>query len=128
MRKQPSPRMRKVNESLREVIAEELTRLTDPGLGFVTITGVVTSPDLRNATVFYSAMGDEERRKETAAALGRAAPHLQASIASQVRMKYTPRLHFRVDESIDAGLHIIEVLRHLEGEPQHPPQDVENHG
>jgi ribosome-binding factor A len=120
--------MRKVNESLREVIAEELTRLTDPGLGFVTITGVDTSPDLRNATVFYSAMGDEEQRKETAAALGRSAPHLQACIGSQVRMKYTPRLHFRVDESIEAGLHIIEVLRHLEGESQHPQGDVENHG
>jgi len=106
--------MRKVNESLREIIADELTRLTDPGLGFVTITGVETSPDLRNATVYYSAMGDEEERKSTAAALVRSAPHLQESLAGQVRIKYTPRLRFEVDESIESGLRISELLRDLE--------------
>ena len=110
----PSPRMRKVNESLREVIADEVTRLTDPGLGFVTITGVETSPDLRSAIVFYSAMGDRDQQGETAAALGRSASHLQAAVASQVRLKYTPRLRFEVDQAIETGLRISEVLRHLD--------------
>lgn len=117
MSRSPSPRMRKVNETVREVIADEVTRLTDPGLGFVTITGVQTSPDLRNATVFYSAMGDEGQRAESAAALRRAAPHLQASLAGQVRLKYTPRLSFEVDAAIETGLRIAEVLRHLDEEP-----------
>jgi ribosome-binding factor A len=116
MSKQPSARMRKVNESLREVIAEEVARLTHPGLGFVTITGVETSPDLRNATVYYSALGDEGQRNETAAALVRSAPHLQASLAAQVRLKYTPRLRFEVDEAIATGLRISKLLHELEDE------------
>jgi ribosome-binding factor A len=116
MTKAPSPRMRKINESVREVIADEITLLTDPGLGFVTITGVQTSPDLRNATVFYSAMGDERQRGDSAAALARSAPHLQAALAGQVRLKYTPRLRFEVDDAIETGLRISEVLRRLDDE------------
>jgi ribosome-binding factor A len=50
--------MRRVNELLRESIAEEIARLKDPGLGFVTITGIDTAPDLRSARVYYSVLGD----------------------------------------------------------------------
>jgi ribosome-binding factor A len=107
--------MRKVNESVREVIADEIARLTDPGLGFVTVTGVVTSPDLRTATVYFSAMGDEQR-KSTTAALARSAPHLQAALGAQLRLKYTPRLRFEVDEAIETGLRVSELLRDLETE------------
>lgn len=116
MSRQPSPRMRKVNESVREVVAEELVYLTDPGLGFVTITGVDTSPDLRSAVVFYSSLGDEEAAEATAAALKRAAPHLQEELGKQLRMKYTPRLTFKVDESIARGARIDELLREIEHE------------
>lgn len=106
----PSPRMRKVNELLREVIAEDVGRLKDPGLGFVTITGVDTAPDLRNATVFYSSMGTDEEREATSAALERATPKLQAEMAGQIRLKYTPRLCFAVDTSIEQGLRIDRLL------------------
>ena len=107
---------RKVNESVREIVAEELTELTDPGIGFVTITGVDVAPDLRNAKVYYSAMGTEEEREETAAALDRAAPRLQAVVGRSVRLKYTPRLHFEVDPSIDQGLRISSLLAELSEE------------
>ena len=106
----PSPRMRKVNELLREVIAEQLGHLKDPGLGFVTITGVDTAPDLRNATVYYSSMGTDEEQEATKAALERATPKLQAEMASQIRLKYTPRLRFDVDASIEQGLRIDRLL------------------
>ena len=111
--------MRKVNELLREVIAEEVTDLKDPGLGFITITGVDTAPDLRNATVFYTVLGTDEEKSATADALRRATPRLQGSIGRQVRMKYTPRLRFAVDPSIDQGLRIDAILHELEEERDH---------
>ena len=76
MTKQPTPRMRKVNEILREVIAEEIVNLKDPRIGFVTVTGVDTSPDLRNACVFYSVLGSDEEQRDTQAALDSAAPRI----------------------------------------------------
>ncbi len=106
-------RMRRINELLREVIAEEITHLKDPGIGFVTVTGVDTSPDLRNAIVYYTVLGDEDDRKATAAALRRATAKIQASIGPQVRMKYLPRLSFRIDPAIETGLRIEEKLREL---------------
>ena len=116
MSRSPSPRMRKVNESLREVVAEEVALIVDPELGFVTITGVDTAPDLRSAIVYYSAMGDGEERDATGRALRRAAPRLQAAVAMQVRLKYTPRLRFDVDPSIAEGVRIDQILRGLEEE------------
>lgn len=116
MSRSATPRMRKVNELLREVIAEAVTELKDPGVGFLTITGVDTAPDLRNAVVFYTVLGSDEEKKATAAALDRAAPHLQEVAGRQVRLKYTPRLSFRVDPSIDEGLKIDQLLRELHDE------------
>ena len=111
MRHSPSPRMRKVNELLREVIAEGLGGLKDPGLGFVTITGVDTAPDLRSAVVYYSSLGTEEEQEQTAEALDRATPRLQAQMAGQIRIKYTPQLRFTVDPSIEEGLRIDRILQ-----------------
>lgn len=119
MSRKPSSRMRKVNELLREVVAEEVTDLKDPGLGFITVTGVDTAPDLRTATVFYTVLGTDEEKAATAEALRRAAPRLQASIGNQVRIKYTPRLRFAVDPSIDEGLRIDTILHELEEERDH---------
>lgn len=113
MSRDTTPRMRKVNELLREVIAEAVSSLKDPGIAFLTITGVDTSPDLRTAVVFYSVLGTEEEQRDTAAALQRAAPHLQEVAGTQIRMKYTPRLKFRVDPAIREGLKIDQLLKDL---------------
>ena len=116
--KQPrSSRMRKVDELLREVIAEEVARLKDPRIGFVTVTGVDTSPDLRRATVYYTVMGTEDEQRETAEALDHAAPHLQGQVGGQVRMKYTPILTFTPDEAVERGLRMSQLLHQLEQEP-----------
>jgi ribosome-binding factor A len=108
--------MRRVDESLREVIASEVTLLKDPGLGFVTVTGVATSPDLRNARVYYSVIGDEGQREQTQAALDRAAPRIQAAVGREVRLKYNPKLAFVFDESIEQGLRIDRLLHEISEE------------
>lgn len=113
MSKPRSPRMRKVNELLREVIAEEVAQLKDPRIGFLTITGVDTAPNLRNAIVFYSVLGDDEQHAATAAALKSAAARFQAVIGKQTRLKFTPVLEFRVDPAIEEGLRMDELLQHL---------------
>ncbi len=113
MSKPASERMRKVNELLREVVAEQTTELKDPRIGFLTITGVDTAPNLRNAIVYYSVIGDEEQHVETARALKSAAPRIQGAIGSPTRLKYTPVLEFRVDPSIDEGLRMDQLLQTL---------------
>jgi ribosome-binding factor A len=119
-------RTARVNEVVREVLADELERLSDSSLGFVTITGVEVTPDLRQATVYYSALaparsdaeGAAEAAEETAAALRAATPHLQAEINRQVRMKYTPHLVFREDPAIRTGERVDEILRQLQSEDE----------
>lgn len=118
MSRPDSPRMRKVNELMREVVADAVTDLKDPGLGFVTITEVDTSPDLRNAFVYYSVLGTDEEVAATGAALKRAAPHIQAVAGRQIRMKYTPKLTFRIDPSIGEGFKIDRLLREIEQEQE----------
>jgi len=105
--------MPRVNELLREVIAAEVSTLKDPAIGFVTITAVETSPDLHNAFVYYTAFGSPEAQAASAAALRRATPHLRSRLGSQVRLKYTPALEFRVDDSLATGLRIDGLLRGL---------------
>lgn len=125
--KQPrSSRMRKVDELLREVVAEEVARLKDPRIGFVTVTAVDTSPDLRRATVFYSSIGSEAEREQTAVALAHAAAHVQQRIGGQVRMKYTPVLTFAPDEAVERGLRLSQILHQLETEPpvEDPVEDA----
>jgi ribosome-binding factor A len=111
--------MRRVNELLREVIADEVAKLKDPGLGFVTITGVDTTPDLRAARVYYTVLGEPGQREETQAALERATSRIRAATGDQVRLKYLPTLDFEYDEAIELGLRMEQLLRTL-GEEDEP--------
>jgi ribosome-binding factor A len=107
----PAERMRRVNEAVREVLSVRLAEgLKDPRIGFVTVTAVETSPDLRHARVFVSVLGDETERDRTLAGLASSHGLLQAAIASELRMKRTPTLDFVYDESIDRGMRISELL------------------
>jgi ribosome-binding factor A len=104
-------RMRRVNEALREVLSARIAAgLKDPRVGFVTVTAVDTSPDLRHARVYVSVLGSEEERSETLEGLGSSAGYLQATIGREVRMKRTPTLEFVHDDSIDHGFRISELL------------------
>ncbi len=118
--------MRRVNSILKQVIAEQVEGLKDPRMGFVTITAVETSPDLRHAVVFYSVLGDEGEQRATLAALRAAAPRVQGEMGRQVRLKYTPRLEFRLDVSIERGARITTLLREIaehEGSAEEPADD-----
>ncbi len=109
-----SHRMRRVNAILKEAIAEEVADLKDPRLGFVTVTGVETAPNLRRATVYYSVIGSDEVQASTAEALDAAAPRISRSLGPQVRMKFIPSLTFAVDESIERGTRIARLLRDVD--------------
>ncbi|MBW3547328.1 MAG: ribosome-binding factor A [Actinobacteria bacterium] len=103
------PRMARVNELCREIVAEELERLDDERLDLVTITHVGVDPDLRRATVEFSRLGEEEA--EAAEALADHRTRLQAAIGRQARLKRTPELSFRVDQVIHSGARIEQLLR-----------------
>jgi ribosome-binding factor A len=104
-------RMRRVNEAVREVVSARLAEgLRDPRIGFVTVTSVDTSPDLRQARVYVSVLGTDEERSATMAGLDSAHGVLQQAVASELRMKHTPTLQFVFDESIDRGMRISELL------------------
>jgi ribosome-binding factor A len=106
-----SDRMRRVNEAVREVVSARIAGgLGDPRIGFVTVTAVETSPDLRHARVFVSVLGSETERTDTLAGLGSAHGLIQQDLARELRMKRTPTLEFVFDESIDRGMRITELL------------------
>ena len=118
-------RMRRVNESVRQVLSEAIGQLKDPRIGFVTITGVETSPDLRHATVFVSVLGDEPERAETLEALADARKELQHEIAVHLRMKNTPKLKFSYDDSVDRGMRITEMINRQAREHERPAPEAE---
>lgn len=108
----PSDRMRRVNEAVREIVSSALTSgtLQDPRIGFVTVTGVETSPDLRSAVVFVSVFGSEQEREDSLEALTESRADLQHEIALHLRMKNTPILRFSYDDSVDRGMRIKELI------------------
>ena len=110
--------MRRVNEAVREVLSEAVGELKDPRIGFVTVTGVETSPDLRHARVFVSVLGDERKRERTLAGLTAAHGVLQARIARELRMKRTPQLAFEYDQSVERGVRMSRLIDELA-----PPED-----
>jgi ribosome-binding factor A len=108
------PRSARVNEILREVLADELERMedNDERLGLLTVTAVQCDPDLRRALVLFSSLGDEEER-----ALAEVRVRLQAAVSSQVRLKRTPLLRFAADPAVAEGEKIEEILRRLPRAP-----------
>ena len=108
-----SERMRRVNAAVREVLAEAVGELRDPRIGFVTVTDVKTSPDLRHAVVYVSVLGSESRREKTLAGLDAAHGVLQARIAHELRLKRTPQLAFEYDESVERGVRMSHLIDEL---------------
>jgi ribosome-binding factor A len=106
-------RMRRVNESIRQVLSEGIGQLKDPRIGFVTVTGVQTSPDLRQARVFVSVLGSERKRAQTLAGLEAAHSVLQSRIARELRLKRTPQLTFEYDPSVERGVRMSKLIDEL---------------
>src|SRR3954466_14058038 len=108
-----SERMRRVNESVRQVLAETLPELKDPRIGLVTVTGVVTAPDLRHATVYVSVLGNEKKQAATMRGLEAAPGVLQSRLARELRMKRTPQLTFEYDPSVERGVRMSQLIDEL---------------
>lgn len=106
-------RMRRVNESLRQVLSEALLELKDPRIGFVTVTGVQASSDLRHATVYVSVLGNEQKRLKSMSGLDAAHGVLQARISRELRMKRTPQLEFEYDRTVEHGVRMSKLIDEL---------------
>ncbi len=106
-------RMRRVNEAIREALADAVGDLKDPRIGFVTVTGVETSPDLRHAKVFVSVLGSDQKREESLEGLESAHGVLQSVLASELRMKRTPQLTFEYDPTVAEGVRMSQLIDEL---------------
>jgi ribosome-binding factor A len=109
------PRTARVNEVLREVVASALERISgdDDRLELVTVTGIECEPDLRHATVFFSALGTSASAEEVATALDESRIALQAAVAKEVRLKRTPQLRFVADAGVTEGQKVEQILSGL---------------
>jgi ribosome-binding factor A len=104
-------RMRRVDEAVREVLSDAITRdVKDPRVGFVTVTAVRTSRDLRHARVYVSVLGDEPVRAATLEGLRSAHGYLQAEISRQLKLKHTPTLVFEYDETVERAARLTELI------------------
>jgi ribosome-binding factor A len=116
-------RTERVGEEFREILAEEIQRLKDPRIGFVTVTGVKVSHDLRVAWVYFTVFGDDKARAGSRAALRSASAHLRHELGRQVRLKSVPELRFEEDTTPVAGERIDRIIEML-----HEGDDVESPG
>jgi ribosome-binding factor A len=105
--------MRRVNESVRQVLAEALPELKDPRIGLVTVTAVETAPDLRHARVFVSVLGSSRKRRASLDGLEAAHGVLQARLARELRMKRTPQLTFEYDPTVERGVRMTRLIDEL---------------
>jgi ribosome-binding factor A len=128
----PSSRPERVGQAIRDELSILLAReVHDPGVGFITLTTVKVSPDLQLARVYYTSLGDEKARGETAKALGRATPFLRRQVAQRLRLRRAPELQFFYDESIARHDRIEQILQDLKAEAagrtpsddEHDPED-----
>jgi ribosome-binding factor A len=105
----------RVGDQIRQELSELLSRgeVHDPGIGFITLTRVQVTADLHLARVYYTTMGDEKARKETARALQRATPFFRRHVGARVQLRRVPELEFRFDESVAHQDRIEQIIREL---------------
>ncbi len=112
-----SQRPTRVGEQIREDLTELIAReVHDPGIGFITITSVQVTPDLQQARVRYTVLGDEKARRETGRALARATPFLRRQLGRRLRLRRIPELQFFYDESIERHDRIERILQEIQHE------------
>jgi ribosome-binding factor A len=118
--------MRRVNESVRAVVADTIGSLADPRIGIVTVTGVDVSPDLHDARVYVSVLGSAKKQRAALAGLESARGVVQARLARELRMKRTPQLAFEYDQSVERGVHMAKLIDELAPEvsPGDPDADA----
>lgn len=116
-------RNERVSEEIRGVLVEAIREVRDPTVGFVTLTGVDLSPDLRQARVYVSRLGTEAERDAAVSALNHAVAFLRHAVATRARLRYTPTLRFVSDATIERGSRVEAIIREL-----HTTDDGTSHG
>ena len=116
----------RVGDQIRQQLSEMLARgaVHDPGIGFITLTRVKVSADLQSARVYYTSLGDEKARKETARALERATPFFRRQVGSRLQLRRVPELHFQFDESVQHQDRVEQILRELHEEEAQRTRDT----
>lgn len=109
-------RNERVAEAIRAVLADAVREVRDPAVGFVTLTGVDLSPDLRSARVYVSRLGTGAEREAAVTALNHAVAFLRGAVAARARLRFTPTLHFVADPTLERGSRVEEILRELHAE------------
>lgn len=104
----------KVGEQIHKIVSELLIKgLKDPRIGFVTITGVKLTTDLRQATIFFTVIGSDEERKNTEAGLNSARGFIRKELGQALKLRVVPEVQFKYDTSVEYGLHIESILREI---------------
>jgi ribosome-binding factor A len=120
----------RVGEEIRQELSELLSRggVHDPGIGFITLTRVAVTADLQHARIYYTTLGDEQARRQTARALDRATPFMRRQIGGRLRLRRVPEFEFRFDQSVESQDRIEQILRDLHAnETQPTAPDDDNH-
>ena len=121
-------RSHRVGEAIHKSVSALLSRgLRDPRIGFVTVTSVDVTPDMHLARVYYTVVGDDKSRRDTAVGLEKAAPYIRRQLAGQLKLRYMPELIFAYDASVDYGVRIESLLKEIadgrESDSEDPEQD-----
>lgn len=112
-------RIARIEELLREELSALIQQgVKDPRIGFVTVTRVKVSADLSHAKIYVSAMGDARAKERTMGGITSAAGYIQRMLAGRIKLRFMPRLEFVLDDSVDRGFHIEEILKKIEEEKE----------
>ena len=112
-----------MNEAIRQVLSDALPTLKDPRIGFVTVTGVQATRDLKQATVWVSVLGTEAERERTLAGLRAAHGVLQGRVAHELELRRTPVLTFAYDPSVERGVRLTQMIDELAPEPERDDEE-----
>jgi ribosome-binding factor A len=115
-------RPNRVGDQIRQALSELLSRgeVHDPGIGFITLTRITVSPDLHLARVYYTSLGNEQARKDTARALGRASSFMRHQIGKRLQLRRVPELEFKFDRSVEHQDRIEKIILELHDHPPEP--------
>ena len=112
------PRAERIREDFKRETSDILRKMKDPRIGFVSVTDVEMSRDLRHAKIYVSIFGDDEAKAQTLEALHHAQGFVRSELGRRIRLRHTPEISFRLDDSIERGHRINRLLRELAPEPQ----------
>jgi ribosome-binding factor A len=117
-------RLTRLNELIQQAISREVLNLKDPGLGFVTITGADTAPDISITKVYYSVLGENQKREETAQAFERARPHLRSELGKLENLRRVPQLVFIYDTSVERADRVTRLLNSIHENDDKPNENA----